>query len=41
MNYLRECSACGKMFNTDIDLNHFCNKCLSLDDLQDYLHEVS
>jgi len=37
MNYLRECIACGKMFETDIDLLEYCNKCLSLDELQDYL----
>ena len=37
MTHLRECVACGKMFSTHIDLLHYCNKCLSLDELIDYL----
>ena len=38
MTHLRECVACGKMFSTHIDLLHYCDKCLSLDELIDYLH---
>ena len=34
----RTCDACGKKFNTDIFELWYCDKCLSLDELMDYLH---
>ncbi len=36
--YERKCTACDGIFYTDIDLMHFCDKCLSMDDIIDYLH---
>ena len=38
VHFKRNCIACDKEFFTDIDLLHYCNKCLSLDDLTNYLY---